>query len=141
MNHWKKDSKNWTAFQYDIEPFVAYDSKELNPFFCIRLKELNFAFFLIWLKELNLSFFEYDSKFWTLIFNEYDSKNLFFKYFSKNCFVFWIWLQELNFFLSTTQRIEPLKSITPQTEPFCWMWPQKIEPFYDSKTWAFFFQM
>ena len=129
--------------KYDLQElnvFIQYDSR-IEPFFLIRLTELNFFFFFfgIWLKEFfqkydsqNCFFFKkknIDSKNWT--FFEYHSKDWnFFKCDSKNWTSFFVWHKDLNAFFFSMW----LKELNPFLGMSQWIEPSFL---HDSKAWAF----
>ena len=103
--------------------FLIYDSKELNFFSDLWLKELNFFFFWMWLNRIEpFFFFNMTQRFEP--FFECDSKILFFEYDSKKFFL--IWLQELNTLKRLTE--QNLLNTTPKIEHlfFSSIWFQKL---------------
>ena len=124
-----------------IEPF-SYLTQRNELLFLDMNDSMNWTF-EIWLKELNIWTMcqkkdsENGSKNWTFCFSQNVSKNWFFlkkknaqriePLFHFNYFV--TWLNELNFFLNLTRRVE-----------FFPIWLERVGLFffeYDSKTWTF----
>ena len=145
----KKDSKNWTAFQYDLKElnfFFDLLLKRLEPFFWFMTQK-NWTFFLEHDAEnttqrtgrfLNMTqwiepFFQYDSKNWT-----FDSKNWTFSgKWLKELFIFWNVTKKWTFFLDDSKNWTFLFYDSKNWTSFTWLkelnlfnTTQRIEPFF-----------
>ena len=127
---WLKESFKKEKWLKELNLFLKYDSK--NWFFWIWHKELNLFSFDE--HDSKISFIGYDSELNFLITTHridfyFDSK-IFFEHDSKNS-PFFIWLWELNFFLTTTLIIELVFSdMILKIEPFIWIGLKESNPFF-----------
>ena len=153
----KYDWKTWALFQrYDlqrIEPFWKMWLIGIDLWSMIQRIELLF-FFWKRLTEPRIDFLQFDSNTWTwlktlnLFFNitqriefffldmthKTQRSKLFLKNDSRN--LFFPWLKELNLFRIWLDFFLKKYFLTQRIELLSWL---RIELFYDSKNWAFFF--
>ena len=140
---WKKDdSKNW--FSENINQIIQtlfWWLKELSSFFFFwkDMTHRNWTFFHM--SQRIEPFFEYDSKNW----------KIFMIFWLKELNLFWIWLENLNFFLNVTHRIELfywLKEMSSffqndkdfveydsKNRTFVWICPIELNLFWNFTQW------